>query len=209
MLISREIINPELLHILALAGHGDKIVITDRGFPLPRSPLIHTLDLGIVPGLAGLMDVVTPLFKMIAIENIFLAEEARNTNPDFVKDINHFYKNETALHQYDFNYEGFEWIDENDYEANVISFIRRGSRRDKPIVVVCNFSDKIHRDYAIGLPSKGIYEEIFNSQSSEFDGWNITNDAPIKSRAKVHHGRKNMLNVTLPPLGVIYLKKMS
>jgi 1,4-alpha-glucan branching enzyme len=103
----------------------------------------------------------------------------------------------------------FEWIDENDYQANVISFIRKGSKRDKPIIVICNFSDKTHKDYPVGLPGKGTYEEIFNSQSLEFDGWNITNEIPIKSRAKVHHGRKNMLNVTLAPLSVIYLKKMS
>jgi len=128
---------------------------------------------------------------------------------NLLKTLNKLYQDEPSLHKNDVEPEGFEWIDENDYQANVISFIRRGSKRDKPIIVICNFSDKIHKDYPIGLPSKGLYEEIFNSQSLEFDGWNITNDAPLKSRAKVHHGRKNMLHVTLPPLGVIYLKKMS
>ncbi|WP_415407880.1 1,4-alpha-glucan branching protein GlgB [Sulfurovum sp. CS9] len=128
---------------------------------------------------------------------------------NLLKTLNKLYQTEPSLYKNDVEPEGFEWIDENDYQANVISFIRKGSKRDKPIIVICNFSDKIHKDYPIGLPSKGLYEEIFNSQSSEFDGWNITNDAPIKSRAKMHHGRKNMLHVTLPPLGVIYLKKMS
>jgi len=126
-----------------------------------------------------------------------------------LKTLNKLYQDEPSLHKNDVEPEGFEWIDENDYEANVISFIRRGGKRDKPIVVLCNFSDTTHVDYPIGLPGKGTYEEIFNSQSAEFDGWNITNDTPIKSRAKAHHGRKNMLNVTLPPLSVIYLKKMS
>lgn len=124
-----------------------------------------------------------------------------------LKTLNKLYQDEPSLHKNDVEPEGFEWIDENDYQANVISFVRKGSKRDKPIIVICNFSDKIHKDYPIGLPGKGVYEEIFNSQSSEFDGWNIGNDAPIKSEAKVHHGRKNMLHVTLPPLGVIYLKK--
>jgi len=126
-----------------------------------------------------------------------------------LKTLNKLYQDEPSLHKNDVESEGFEWIDENDYQANVISFIRKGSKRDKPIIVICNFSDKIHKDYPIGLPSKGLYEEIFNSQSPEFDGWNIINESPIKSRAKVHHGRKNMLHVTLPPLSVIYLKKMS
>ncbi len=126
-----------------------------------------------------------------------------------LKTLNKLYQDEPALHKNDVEPEGFEWIDENDYEANVVSFVRKGSKRDKPIIVICNFSDKIHEGYPIGVPSRGVYEEIFNSQSAEFDGWDITNDTPIKSQAKVHHGRKNMLHVTLPPLSVIYLKKMS
>ena len=126
-----------------------------------------------------------------------------------LKTLNKLYQTEPSLHKNDVEPEGFEWIDENDYQANVISFVRKGSKRDKPIIVICNFSDKTHVDYPIGLPSRGIYEEIFNSQSLEFDGWNITNEAPMKSCAKVQHGRKNMLYLTLAPLSVIYLKKMS
>jgi 1,4-alpha-glucan branching enzyme len=126
-----------------------------------------------------------------------------------LKTLNKLYQTEPSLYKNDVEPEGFEWIDENDYQGNVISFIRKGSKRDKPIIVICNFSDQTHKDYPIGLPSRGVYEEIFNSQSPEFDGWNIINDTPMKSRAKAHHGRKNMLEVTLPPLSVIYLKKMS
>ncbi|RLA73193.1 MAG: 1,4-alpha-glucan branching enzyme [Epsilonproteobacteria bacterium] len=123
--------------------------------------------------------------------------------------LNKLYKSEPSLHKYDVEPEGFEWIDENDNSANVISFIRKGAKRDAPIIVLCNFSDKTHEMYPVGLPTKGTYEEIFNSQSLEFNGWNITNETPLKSIATPHHGRKNTLYVTLPPLGVIYLKKMT
>ncbi|QOY54853.1 1,4-alpha-glucan branching protein GlgB [Candidatus Sulfurimonas marisnigri] len=123
-----------------------------------------------------------------------------------VKSLNKLYKEEPSLHKNDVQVEGFEWIDENDYQANVISFIRKGKKKDKPIIIICNFSDKTHEGYPIGVPKKGVYKEIFNSQSAEFDGWNITNENPIKTIAKEHHGRKHMLHVTLPPLGVIYLK---
>ncbi len=127
---------------------------------------------------------------------------------NLLKSLNRLYQDEPALHKNDTEVKGFEWIDENDYHANVISFIRKGDKKDKSVIVVCNFSDKTHVDYPLGVPTKGVYEEIFNSQSAAYEGWNITNDEPIKSKAKMQHGRKNMINVTLPPLGVIYLKKI-
>ena len=126
-----------------------------------------------------------------------------------LKTVNKLYIEEPALHKYDTEVDGFEWIDENDYQANVISFIRKGDKEDKSIIVICNFSDKIHEDYPIGISQKGIYQEIFNSQSTEFDGWNIINNKSIKSQAIPHHGRKHKLLVTLPPLGVVYLKMKS
>ena len=124
-----------------------------------------------------------------------------------VRTLNKLYKDESSLHRNDVEKEGFLWIDENDYSANVISFIRKGARNQKPIIVICNFSDKEHIGYPIGLPSKGLYKEIFNSNSEEFGGYSKSSE-PIKSVVKEHHGRKNMLEITLPPLSVIYLKKI-
>lgn len=135
-----------------------------------------------------------------------LKEQKHKGMQTLVKTLNKLYIDEPSLHKNDTEVEGFEWIDENDFQANVITFIRKGDKKDKPIIVICNFSDKTHEGYPIGLPEAGEYKEIFNSQSSLYDGWNITNDKPIKSKPKAHHGRKNMLEVTLPPLGVIYLK---
>jgi 1,4-alpha-glucan branching enzyme len=112
------------------------------------------------------------------------------------------------LHKNDVETKGFEWIDENDYEANVICFMRHGDARDKSIIILCNFSDNTHEGYPIGVSKRGTYEEIFNSQSLEFEGWNITNPEPMKTVAKECHGRKNTLHVTIPPLGVVYLKKV-
>ncbi len=123
------------------------------------------------------------------------------------KTLNKLYQDEPALHLNDTEVEGFEWIDENDYKANVISFIRKGDKEEDSIIVLCNFSDKTHVDYPIGLSSAGTYTEIFNSQSEIFDGWNIQNKSPIQSKKKEQHGRKYTLEVTLPPLCVIYLKK--
>ena len=134
-------------------------------------------------------------------------EESHRGVQNLIKRLNRLYQDEPSLHKNDVETEGFEWIEENDNEANVISFIRKGSKRDKSIIVVCNFSDKIHEGYAIGVPTRGAYKEIFNSQSLEFGGWNITNEEPLKTLPKECHGRKNTLHVRIPPLGVIYLKR--
>jgi len=123
-----------------------------------------------------------------------------------IKSLNKLYKDEPALHKNDNEVEGFEWIDETDYQANVIAFIRKGDNKDNDIIIVCNFSDKVHEGYPIGISKEGLYEEIFNSQDPQFDGWNITNDEPIRSQEAEQHGRKFRLDVTLPPLGVVYLK---
>lgn len=125
-----------------------------------------------------------------------------------VKTLNKLYRDEPSLHRNDVEKEGFSWVDEQDASANVISFIRKGARNQKPIVVVCNFSDKEHIAYPLGLPSKGEYMEIFNSNDVEFGGYSEKTNKAIKSSAKEQHGRKNMLEVNIPPLSVIYLKKV-
>lgn len=125
-----------------------------------------------------------------------------------LKTLNTLYKEEPSLHRNDVEKDGFSWIDENDYQANVISFIRKGARNQKPVIVVCNFADKEHIGYPIGLPTKGEYEEIFNSDDTEFGGFGMTNKKPIKSIAQPHHGRKNMLKLNLAPLSVVYLKRV-
>jgi 1,4-alpha-glucan branching enzyme len=127
---------------------------------------------------------------------------------NILKTLNKLYQDEPALHRNDVEPEGFSWIDENDYQANTISFIRKGAKNQKSIIIVCNFSDKEHIGYSIGLPNKGEYQEIFNSDNVEFGGNGFGNKEPIKSVAKAYHGRKDMLQLNLAPLSVVYLKKI-
>jgi len=124
-----------------------------------------------------------------------------------MKILNRLYRDEPSLHRNDVEKEGFFWIDENDASANIISFIRKGARNQKPIIIVCNFADKEHTNYKLGLPSRGTYMEIFNSDYVDFGG-STTELRIIKSKAKEQHGRKNMLKITLAPLSVVYLKKI-
>ncbi len=136
-----------------------------------------------------------------------LAYEGHQGVQTCVRTLNKLYREEPSLYRNDVENEGFSWIEENDYTANVIAFVRKGARNQKPIVIICNFADKEHRNYPVGLPSKGVYQEIFNSDQRVFGG---ESEAlrELKSKTKMCHGRKNSLEITLPPLSVVYLKKV-
>ncbi|WP_457743741.1 1,4-alpha-glucan branching protein GlgB [Sulfurimonas sp.] len=127
---------------------------------------------------------------------------------NLVKVLNGLYRDESALHRNDVEKEGFEWIEENDYHANVISFVRKGAKNRKPVIVVCNFADKEHINYRLGLPSKGKYQEIFNSNSEEFGGYGSLNPKILTSIKEECHNRENMLHLSIPSLSIIYLKKV-
>lgn len=126
-----------------------------------------------------------------------------------VCDLNHLYRTQRALHQYDEKRDGFEWIDDGDYSHNCISFIRKSDNPKENIYVLCNFSDETRSSYRFGVPYEGEYEEIFNSQSMYYEGWNIGNTGVIKTTKEQTHGRDYSLTLTLPPLGVLYLKRVS
>jgi len=123
-----------------------------------------------------------------------------------IADLNAIYTRERALHQYDEKREGFEWIEDGDYAHNCLSFIRKSDNEKESVIVICNFADSTQSQYRIGVPSAGFYEEIFNSQSGYYAGWNIGNSGPLESENIQMHGRENSISLTLPPLGVIYLR---
>ncbi len=124
-----------------------------------------------------------------------------------IKELNRLYKKESALHLFDCEKEGFEWIDENDFSANVISFIRKSKTKEESIIVVCNFSNKEHIGYRVGIDRQGEFKEIFNSQDSKYDGWVKKSRKTIKSKKMTTHGRDYTLELILPPLSVVYLKE--
>ncbi|GIT97891.1 1,4-alpha-glucan branching protein GlgB [Sulfurovum sp. TSL1] len=125
-----------------------------------------------------------------------------------LSDLNLLYRNERAFYQHDEKHAGFEWIDDGDYQHNCISFMRKSDLPDETVYVVCNFADETWENYRIGVPYEGEYVEIFNSQSSVYEGWNIGNVGPLTAVKEPMHGREYAITLTLPPLGVIYLKKV-
>ena len=123
-------------------------------------------------------------------------------------DLNSIYRRERALHQYDEKREGFEWLEGGDYQHNCISFMRKSDNKDETIFIFCNFADETREFYKIGVPYMGKYEEIFNSQSSYYEGWNIGNTGAVEAVKEPMNGRDYSITLTLPPLGVIYLKRV-
>ncbi len=125
---------------------------------------------------------------------------------EMMKQLNHTYTSELPLYDDPFTQEGFEWVDFNDHENSVIIFIRKDRENKQFIIVACNFTPTIHYDYKVGVPESGTYIEILNTDAKEFGGSNVLNSHPLHSQPVEWHGREQFINVTLPPLGVTYLK---
>jgi len=121
-----------------------------------------------------------------------------------VKDLNKLYSHHPALHQYDFDQEGFRWVDCHDYEQSVISYIRTNGQEN--LLVVFNFTPIPRHDYRIGVPEPGTYHEILNSDSSFYDGSNIGNGY-VLSEPIPWMGDDHSIVLTIPPLAGIVLKR--
>ncbi len=123
-----------------------------------------------------------------------------------LKKLNELYRQEPALHEVDFHWTGFEWIDVHDVDNSVISFLRRAENPDNYLVVVCNFTPAVRYGYRIGVPEEGWYDELINTDDTEFWGSGVVNGA-VMADAVPTHGRGYSVQLTLPPLGVTILKR--
>lgn len=123
----------------------------------------------------------------------------------FVTDLNILYKNNPALYEKQFSDQGFEWIDYNDAENSVLSYIRKGHDDENDLVVVCNMTPVV-REYQIGLPKKGSLKEILNSDDKEYGGSGVINSESLKIKKAAWQNRPYSTSLVLPPLGVTVLK---
>ncbi|MGF1521930.1 MAG: 1,4-alpha-glucan branching enzyme [Leptolyngbyaceae cyanobacterium] len=135
-----------------------------------------------------------------------LQYEPHRTHKGFISKLNAFYQSEPALFTQDFSQDGFEWIDCNDNRHSVVSFIRRDKDSDAFIVAVCNFTPQPHSHYRVGVPERGYYRELFNSDAREFGGSNIGNLGGKWTDNWGYHGKPCSIDVTLPPLAVVAFK---
>lgn len=122
-----------------------------------------------------------------------------------LSDLNHLYTSEPALFEQDFNEDGFQWIDFQDWENSIISFIRRGMK-NQILIFVCNFTPVYREGYRIGVPLHVSYQEILNTDSKIYGGSNKGNFGTVSSQRTAWHDFNYSISINLPPLSTVILK---
>jgi 1,4-alpha-glucan branching enzyme len=124
----------------------------------------------------------------------------------WVEDLNRLYRSEPSLHELDTHPTGFEWIDCNDAPASVVSCLRKGRSTDDLMLVVCNFTPIPRLNYRVGAPRGGFWQEMCNSDAQDYGGSGYGNIGGVEATPIPCHGRPYSLNLTLPPLSVVFFK---
>ena len=122
-----------------------------------------------------------------------------------VRDLNQVYRHEPALYQVDFEWNGFQWIDANDSDNSVLSFIRYSEERKQFVIVICNLTPVVRQDYRIGVPRGGRYRELINSDLDVYGGSGVHNPH-LHADAVPSHTFAQSLSLTLPPLATLMLQ---
>ncbi len=124
----------------------------------------------------------------------------------YVRDLNRVYRSERALYECDFDGSGFQWIDCNDSDNSVVSFIRRSHDGSELVLAILNFTPVPRDGYRIGVPVAGTYGELVNSDAEIYGGANLGNAGAVATEPIASHGYADSLRLTLPPLGCLLLK---
>jgi len=124
---------------------------------------------------------------------------------ELVRDLNLRYREEPALWEVDFEPAGFRWLEANDAEANVIAFARFAAEGRRVVLCVCNFSPVPRSGYRLGLPRVGRWREVLNTDDERYGGGGVGNPLPVAAEVRPWHDQPYSAEVTLPPLGVVWL----
>ncbi len=121
----------------------------------------------------------------------------------WVRDLNHFYKNTPALFDKQFSPEGFEWVEHGDGRNSVLSYVRNGE--EGSVLVVCNFTPAPHQNFQMGCPAAGTWKQVINSDDKAYGGSGMDYSEMLEATEKPWHGRPYSVFMTLPPLGIVVL----
>jgi 1,4-alpha-glucan branching enzyme len=124
-----------------------------------------------------------------------------------MSDLNKTYAREPALYQVEFDWQGFEWINADDGDMSVVTFLRRAKDPADFVVVACNLTPVIRENYRVGVPEAGFYREIMNSDSAYYEGTDVGNTGGVHAEPIPWDGRPYSLNLKLPPLAGLYFKR--
>ena len=123
----------------------------------------------------------------------------------YFKQANTFYLAHPELWELDFSWEGFEWIEANDNQANTVAFLRKDAKGNA-LVIVCNFSPVDRTGYTVGVPVPGVYSVVFNSDDLDFGGKGGGDHEPVRSRYVESQGREQSITISLPPMSAVIYK---
>jgi 1,4-alpha-glucan branching enzyme len=136
-----------------------------------------------------------------------LADDGNRGVRDWITHLNHLHRSEPALHEVDFDAAGFEWVDAADTASSVLGFLRWPADRDhgRPVLVVANLTPVPRHPYVVGVPRGGRWDELANSDASAYSGSGWGNLGAVGATATTTHGRPFSVELTLPPLSIIFL----
>lgn len=125
---------------------------------------------------------------------------------ELVKDLNVFYKEQKALYRYAFDHRGFQWVDYSDRENSVIIYQRQSDAREEMLIVICNFTPAVRNHYRVGVPFRGYWKEVLNTDDRRYQGSGLLNSGLLTTSPVKFHGRDYSVTISLPPLAVTVLK---
>ncbi|HII4439865.1 1,4-alpha-glucan branching protein GlgB [Clostridium perfringens] len=139
--------------------------------------------------------------------NVIEEFDIHRKTQEYFRVLNHFYLENNSLWSLDYEEEGFRWIDADNSEQSVLSFIRIGKNKKEKLIFICNFTPEVYYDFKVGVPELGEYVEVFNSDSLEFGGaGNIMGDNILEATEESFKDFDYSINVKVPPLGTLVLK---
>ena len=139
----------------------------------------------------------------VSLEWGLLQDDMHKKMQQYVKDLNHLYRNMPALYELDHNPAGFSWISKLDADHSIISFVRKTKRREDMLFVICNFTPVVYNELKVAVPHRGQYKEIFNSDDTKYGGTGVVNPKICLSKREVFEGQNNTITIQLPPLAVV------
>ena len=139
----------------------------------------------------------------------FLSEnyETHGRQQRFIAALNKFYNEHPALWEDSFDSKGFEWIDADNAQQSIVSFMRKGDDPKDDLVILINFDVNARENFRFGLPQEGVYQEVFNSDEEAFGGSGVLNEGKFETKAEPWNGRDNSIVIRVPPLAGIVFKR--
>lgn len=138
-----------------------------------------------------------------------LSETPHQQIQHWVKDLNHLYCQQPALYACDFKPEGFEWLDMQNDEQSMISFLRKGDTEVETLLIIVNFTPMARLDYRVGVPYAGFWNVLLSSNSAKYGGSDLENSSTIASEAVSFQDKPYSLSLRVPPLTILFFKFQS